>query len=307
MTHLVVYLPLVLAGLFGSLAPGAARRLPPRIATWLLSGGAVLAATAAGTSLALLAFTLLAMDPEVAEQGGWSQAALRQNDPVAVPVAAVALAGLTVLVACALRVAVRRIRALRQAYRLAAGMRERAGELVVVPSGEREAFALPGRPGRIVITSTTLRSLDAAQRKALLAHERAHLVHRHHLHQAVVTVAAALNPLLFRLPAATRLSCERWADEDAADGAGRSAVAEALLRLGLGGHSEPMPGALAARGADVATRVQALRRPAIRLRVWRAALPVGVVVTALAASAVAVDQIHTLLELAQAATQAALR
>lgn len=303
--HFVVYSPLLLAGLFGAFAPGAARRLPPRVATWLLSAGAVLAAIATSTSLALLAFTLLAQYSEVAEQGGWSQAALREYDPVTVPVAAAALAGLVGFVACALRVALRRLRALRDAHRLASSLPTRTGELVVVDSGDREAFALPGRPGRIVVTSGILRSLDAAQRKALLTHERAHLVHRHHLHQSVVAVAAALNPLLFRLPSATRLACERWADENAAAGAGRDTVAEALLRVGIGGRSRRSPVALAARGADVAARVQALRRPAIELRVWRAVAPAALVLTTLLAAAAAVNQIHNVVEIAQAATRAA--
>lgn len=305
--HLVVYSPLVLAGLFGMFAPGAARRLPPRVATWLLSAGAVVVAAATSMSLALLAFTLLAQYSEVAEQGGWSQAALRQHDPVAVPVAALAFAGLVVSLAGALRVGLRRLTALRDAHRLASGLPASAGELVVLRSGDREAFALPGRPGRIVVTSGVLRSLDAAQRKALLAHERAHLVHRHHVHQTVVAVAAALNPLLFRLPAATRLACERWADENAAVGTGRNTVADALLRVGLSSRARQSSVALAARGADVAARVQALRRPAVELQVWRAVAPVALVLTAVLASAAALDEIHNVVEIAQAATRAALQ
>jgi Zn-dependent protease with chaperone function len=196
----------------------------------------------------------------------------------------------------------RRLGALRSAYRLAASLPAQTGELLVVPSSDRQAFALPGRPGRIVVSSSALRSLDAAQRKALLAHERAHLVHRHDLHQAAVAVAAALNPLLFRLPSAIRLSCERWADEDAAAGVGRGTVAEALIRLGLAVRIAPMAAALAVGGADVTERVQALRRPANRFRLWPAAVPVGLVATALLACGTAVVQLHNMIELAEAAT-----
>src|SRR5437764_56849 len=106
-------------------------------------------------------------------------------------------------------------------------------ELAVIDAGAPSALAVPGRPGRIVVSSGMLRRLDAAQRRALLAHERAHLRHRHHLHQSATAVAAGLNPLLRPLQSAVRLSCERWADESAARASSRRTVAEALLRAAV--------------------------------------------------------------------------
>ena len=96
------YLPLVLAALFGAAAPVIARRLPPPIATWLLSIGGLVAAAGSVAVLGFLAFTLLGRAPLLATQGHWSPTALQHADPVAVPVevaAMLALAAVTVRVA----------------------------------------------------------------------------------------------------------------------------------------------------------------------------------------------------------------
>ena len=79
-----------------------------------------------------------------------------------------------------------------------------------------------------------LRSLDGAQRRALLAHERSHPRHRHHLHHTACQFAAAVNPLLRRLPAAVELATERWADEDAAAASSRDT--EQLFELAERGY-----------------------------------------------------------------------
>ena len=223
------YLPLLLAALFGALAPVIARRLPPSIATWLLSIGGLVAAAGSVAVLGFLAFTLLGRAPLLATQGHWSPTALRHADPVAVPVevaATLALAAVTVRVAA---VAVRRSRAVLDAHRLAAALPARGADLTVIADPVPCAYAVPGRPGRIVASVGLLRGLDAAQRRAVLAHERSHLRHHHHAHHTTVRLAAAANPLLRALPAAVTLATERWADEDAARTARRETVAQALI------------------------------------------------------------------------------
>ena len=55
------------------------------------------------------------------------------------------------------------------------------GDLTVLDDAGPDAYALPGRPGAIVVTTGMLRALDPAEREVLLAHERAHLAGRHHL------------------------------------------------------------------------------------------------------------------------------
>jgi beta-lactamase regulating signal transducer with metallopeptidase domain len=129
-----------------------------------------------------------------------------------------------------------------------------------------------------------LRDLDANERRALLAHERAHLTHRHYLHQSVAVLAAAVNPLLAALPHALALSCERWADEDATTVCQRSTVAHALAHAAGVRRAGTPAVVLAAGGSDVAARVGALRAPAPRPVLWR----IGTLTALLAATAVAI-------------------
>jgi Zn-dependent protease with chaperone function len=305
--HLSVYLPFLFSGLFGAGAPTLARRLPPPVATWLLSLGGLLAAAGSAISLALLGWTLVGQNPLLADSGHWSEAALRRADPVATPVAALALVVLAVLAARFLVAVRRRIVALRDAFRLAATLPTAGGELAVIDDADRHAYAVPGRPGRIVVSRGLLQNLDAAQRRAVLAHERAHLTHRHHLHHATAHLAAAANPLLRRLPAAVALSTERWADECSAATCRRETVADALARASArGARILSVPGAvLAATSTELATRIQALRNPAPRLTLWRVALLVALLLATTAAVMEAAHDTERLFDLAQAAYLAA--
>ncbi|MGI8867505.1 MAG: M48 family metalloprotease, partial [Mycobacteriales bacterium] len=224
--HVSVYLPFLLSALFGALMPALSRRLPPHHATWLLSvGAAVLAVTSAGC-LTLLALTAAARVPPIAAAGDLSIAALTRHDPVHEPIALAAVGAVIVLAAVFARALVRRVLAIGQIYRSA---RELPGtQLVVVVDTADDAAAVacavPGRVGRILVSRDLLTGLPPDQRAALLGHEWSHLAHRHYLHQAVVDVAATLNPFLRSLPAATRFTTERWADEDAAAATGDRAV-----------------------------------------------------------------------------------
>ncbi|MGW1986911.1 M48 family metalloprotease [Streptomyces collinus] len=89
----------------------------------------------------------------------------------------------------------RRGRALVDAWRecrhIAAG-----GDLAVVDDPTPAAYAVLGLPGRVVVSSGMLKLLDGPERRALLAHERAHLRHRHHLFSLVLHLTAVVNPLL---------------------------------------------------------------------------------------------------------------
>ena len=76
-----------------------------------------------------------------------------------------------------------RARALAESYRRAAGLHPEDG-IVVVPGPAIEAYALPGLPGRIVVSGRLLDCLDDRRRAALIAHEQAHLASRHHLFSA---------------------------------------------------------------------------------------------------------------------------
>jgi Zn-dependent protease with chaperone function len=293
-------LPLVLAALFGILAPVIARRLPPPIATWLLSIGGLVAAAGSVAVLGFLAFTLLGRAPVLATQGHWSPTALQQDDPVAVPVevaATLALAAVTVRVAA---VALRRSRALLAAYRLAAALPAHSAELAVILDPVPCAYAVPGRPGRIVASVGLLRGLHAGERRAVLAHERSHLRHRHHAHHTAAQLAAAANPLLRALPIAVRLATERWADEDAARTAPRDTVAQALIHAATPRRSTPTPAVvLAVATEQIVTRVQALRAPAPQPSGWRIAALLAVLLLTAASTVLAAHDTERLFELAK--------
>lgn len=297
-----VYLPLLFAALFGQLAPTLARRMPPRVATWLLSVGGLVAAAGSSASLALLAFAFVAQSPILTARGHWSDAVLRHRDPLSVPVGAVASAAVIVLACLVVRTALRRCAAVLDAHRLARALPHAGTELVVLHTSQPHAFAVPGRPGRIVVSSGLLRALDASQRRALLAHERAHLDHHHHVHHTLAHLAAAMNPMLARLPGAVDRSCERWADEDAAAITPRSTVADALARAAVRARRAGDPAVLlAAAQTAVAERIGALHAPAPRLALWRVTVLSGLLIATAAAVAVAMHDTERLFELAQSA------
>lgn len=256
-----VYVPLLITMVLAVFAPRAARRLAPRPAAWSLAAAALVASSGWLGSLALLAFAGLVQIPEVAEEGHWSLAAVRASDPVHLAVSGLAalalLASLTGLTVAAVR-QLRHLRWARRECRLLPG----DTELAVLDMAAPEAFALPGSPGRIVVSRGMLRCLDDREREALLAHERAHLRGRHHLFQTLWRLSAAANPLLRPLSGAGGFVLERWADEEAAVRVGdRTVVAHAVGRAALAGSANRSRPALAATGGAVPQRVRALLAP----------------------------------------------
>ncbi|MER6411205.1 M56 family metallopeptidase [Streptomyces humidus] len=258
-----MYLPLLVSAVLALTAPWAARRLPPRVAVWAMTCAAVVAAGTWVTELAILAFTAVGQVPLVAEQGPWSVRVLAAEDPVSRKFAAVC-AGVVLLLVAGLTVASwRRGRALIDAWRecrhIAAG-----GDLAVVDDPVPTAFAVLGMPGRIVVSSGMLRLLDGPERQALLAHERAHLRHRHHLFSLLLHLTAVVNPLLRPLERAGAFAVERWADEEACAAVGnRRVVARAIARAALA-SGRAAKAALSATGGPVPRRVQALLAPPLR-------------------------------------------
>ncbi|EST29947.1 M56 family metallopeptidase [Streptomyces roseochromogenus] len=257
-----VYVPLAVTAVLTVCAPRLARRLAPRPAAWALACTALVTTVGWAGSLALLAFTGIAQIPEVAAEGRWSVPALRAEDPVLLDVAVISafvlLAGTASLLLAAVRQARHLLWARRECARLSGD-----SELVVVDDDTPHAFALPGAPGRIVVSRGMLRCLDNEEREALLAHERAHLRGRHHVFQSLWRLAAALNPLLRPLAAAGGFALERWADEEAAARVGsRRVVARAVGRAALASSPRTAsPPHLAVTGGPVPQRVRALLAP----------------------------------------------
>lgn len=299
-----VCLPLLCAGLFAVSAPWLSHQLPPASATWLLSSGSLFAAVGSTVSLTVVGFTFVAQNRQLAQSGHWSGQTLRHAGTVWTPVAVLAVAVVMVLAARTALAGWRRAAALWEAYQLAGALPVSGGELVVLDLPGRQALAVPGRPGRIVVSAGLLRALNAGQRRAVLAHERSHLKHRHHLHQSITRIAAAANPLLHRLPAAVGLACERWADEDAAKTCRRDTVADALTRAAAGqNRSSFLAGGtvLAAADTEVAVRIGALRRPSPPVSRWHQAVLFSLLAATALATFVAAHDTEHLFELAQSA------
>ncbi|MER7397972.1 M56 family metallopeptidase [Streptomyces sp. NPDC000151] len=253
-----VYVPLVLSLLLATAGPALARRLVPATAARVLTCAAAVTAAASTWALLLLAATLVGDPPP----GGAAPRphGLHIADPVPEAIALAALAGLTAGLVRLYRT-LRTHRRTREALRRIDAAHDADTELIVAASPDPRAFAIPGRPGRIFVTSGMLAGLDADERQVLLAHERGHLRHRHARLRLLVDVAAALNPLLAPVRDAVAFLLERWADEHAADRTGdRRDVARALARAALLAHRGGGTGcALRFSGLAISRRVAALQ------------------------------------------------
>lgn len=116
-----------------------------------------------------------------------------------------------------------------------------------------------------------LAGLNAGERRALFAHEQAHLAPRHHRFLLAVQLTARANPFLRPLRTAVVCSTERWADEVAAQVVGsRRTVARAVGKSALisRGSAVPTLAHFADAAGPVPRRVAALLGPAPSLRIW---------------------------------------
>ncbi|MEU3689994.1 M56 family metallopeptidase [Streptomyces narbonensis] len=266
---LFVFLPLVLPLTAWPIARLAESRLHPRTATRLLSAVAGVLAVCSTLCLGLLMIVGTAQLPGNPLPDAWSDPEVRAAlpyDEVAGRAAIPAL--LAVLVSCGVA-ARRQVRARRRAEAALAGLPETS--VTVLPDGTPYAYALPGRRrGRVVVSTGMLAALTSRERRALFAHERAHLAGRHHRHLLTVHLAARANPFLRPLRTAVAYTAERWADEEAAAAVGsRRCVARAIGAAALLAPPTTTPLLPAVTGAGpVPRRVAALLRPAPQTRTW---------------------------------------
>ncbi|MEU6846518.1 M56 family metallopeptidase [Streptomyces sp. NPDC046716] len=260
-----VFLPLVLPLTAWPVARLAAHRLHPRTATRLLTAVAGVMAACSTLCLALLMVVGTAQLPGNPLPDGWSDPEVRAAVPQDEIAGKAAIPALVAVVAAGARTLWRHGVLRRRAHAALAGLP--ATEVAVLPDAESYAYALPGRRGgrgRIVVSTALIAGLRPAERRAVFAHERAHLAARHHRHLLTVRLAARLNPFLRPLSSAVAYTAERWADEEAAARVGdRRAVARAIGKVALsgGGAREPVFAGLAAPG-PVPRRVAALLAPA---------------------------------------------
>ncbi|MEU0965576.1 M56 family metallopeptidase [Streptomyces sp. NPDC005917] len=306
--HVAVYLPLLLSLIAPLGARPLAERCEPRLATWLLTASALVLGTASTISLGLLAAAGLIRIPQLASLGHWSAHTAQHDDPAALSVSLVAglLLGGAVLMAA--RMLWRRARSLAAAAWEAACMPARDG-LVVVDDDAPDAYAIPGLPGRVVVSTGMLHTLDETEHDVLLAHERAHLTAHHYAFVALAQLGAAANPLLRPLATAVTYTIERWADENAAASTGdRKRVARTVGKAALAAHRTPVfartagaaLGILGRRGRSgagpVPRRVAALLAPPLGRHPALTAATAAVLTAATLATAEAAHDLHRLMK-----------
>lgn len=193
--------------------------------------------------------------------GDWSADAIADRFRVPPALTAAAAFAAAVLLAMALTHGVRAVRSLTVAARSCKALGPGVSGLVVVDDDRVAAYAVPALRGRTVVSRRLLRELDADEGRAVLAHERAHLRHRHFLYVQSAELAAAANPLLRRSATAVRRAVESWADDEAATVVGdRVCVARAVAKATLIYRGQVGPRAALAVGdaSDVARRVHHL-------------------------------------------------
>jgi Zn-dependent protease with chaperone function len=294
----------IAVGLLACLLSGRiGRLLQPRRAVPLLTGLALTIALCTGIALSALAVLTFAQFGPISRIGHWSGPVLRHRSDFP---DGLGLAAFVVVVACfgaALLRAAASTRTLICASRTARGMHPVHGDLVLVDDDEPTAYAVAGWHGRIVVSTAMLAALPADERRVLLAHEAAHVQHRHHVYVHLAALAAAANPLLRSTQAAIKLGVERWADEVAAGEVGdRQTAARGLARAALIQTRRARPfGQLAAAETAVAERVRALLKPAPTSRRLTSAVVLAGVAACWIAAAVATWRTHELIQAAESA------
>ncbi|MEU5631679.1 M48 family metalloprotease [Streptomyces rishiriensis] len=301
----LLFVPLLLPFLAPTLARRTVDRLAPATALWVLTASALALAGACVAALGALILAGLLTFPAFAALGELVHPLRTPSDYVLLPAAMAATGVLTLSVWTLVRSAFRQTRAFRTA-RTQADRRPAAGDLCVVESPHPDAYALPGRPHRIVVTTGMLRSLGPAEREALFAHERAHNRAGHHYFLAAAELAAHGHPALRATRDAIRLAAERAADEAAAEVTGdRRLIATAIARAALAGQAFPSTRpdfAPAATTGPVPRRVAALLQPSrgsSRAKRRTASLLVACAILSVAAGTAGMVDFHHEVEIAQ--------
>ncbi|MGK5629136.1 M56 family metallopeptidase [Streptomyces sp. URMC 123] len=289
-----VFLPLVLPLTALPIARLAERHLHPRAATRLLTAVGAVLALCSTLCLALLMVVGTAQLPGNPLPDSWSDPEVRAAvpwDEVAGKAAIVALAA--VVVSCAVTVR-RHVRVRSRARRALRGVPAPSG-VAVLPDPTPYAYALPGSPGRVVVSRGLLDRLDGGERRALIAHERTHLAARHHRLLLISQLSARANPFLLPLRSAVAFGAERWADEGAAQEVGdRRLTARAVAKAALVSRAAA-PGLAAFAGpGPVPRRVAALLGPVPAAGLWPSAPAPVLLATFVAAAGTAASALSSL-------------
>ena len=136
------------------------------------------------------------------------------------------------------------------------------------------AYSVAGRKPAVVVTSGAIDLLTRPQLGAVLAHENAHLLARHHRWQVAAALAAAalpIVPMLREAPARVGRLLEMDADELAACHHEPRVLASALVAVAstggaaTGGGTSRSGSMQPTAGADAAARIHRLLRPPAEL------------------------------------------
>ena len=306
----LIYLPFGLSFAFLGLSRLVCRRVSPRPAAWSITVAMVLLAGSSVGALGLLAWPLAARIPAIASAGRWRPDAVNHRVPVPISVSM----GATLALVAVGGLVLNRLRGLWRQFaetsRLHAALVSTGGEgLAVLDDPVPAAHALPptlAHCGRILVSTGLIEALDNEERAAALAHERAHLSHRHYLFVLVGALASAMNPLLGFARGDVSFALERWADEDAASRTSRTVTARALAKAAVARlsrlHAGVVPGvAMQLAQLGVVQRVAALlepqERPARRGLAW---VITGLALVGTAAVAWSVHDTERIFEVLQA-------
>ena len=137
-------------------------------------------------------------------------------------------------------------------------------DLVVLPTAHPLAYSLAGPAPQVVVSEGLCDSLSDAQVDAVIAHEVAHLSHRHPdllSWASVADASLAWWPLSGRSHRVLRNAFERWADEEATRGdhGRRIALREAIVATVM--SDQPTPVAAFSLADATAERVAAMDEP----------------------------------------------
>ena len=294
MLSLAPYAALVAVAGFGLVAPSLSRVARPALATWLLSVGSVISAASTLTVLTLMSLPLIGRDDALMDYANVSVRLLDKDTGSGIVVAAAALGTQLVLLVRFCRQLRLQLKSRAEAAHLLRSTGAVPGQLLVLPDDHVDVYALAARGGVIVATRGLVRCLSPEQRRAVLAHEHAHLRYHHHRHLSLLALAECLNPLLWRLPATGAFAIERWADEVSAASSSRATTAGALSAVAERESERTMDrfrARLAAVSLAVASRIAALQAGAPSVQPVRIALIAALPVFALVAAGITAGRV----------------
>ncbi|MFF3861339.1 M56 family metallopeptidase [Streptomyces sp. NPDC002209] len=303
----LLIVPLLLPWILPPLARRAAGRVRPDVALWSITTAAVVLAVGVVVCLGVLLLPLALTIPPLAALVHLIQPLRAGPAPLTLGVSVLSAGIAAVTGVTVLRRGWSEAQRLRTAHGDVAHL-PHVGGLCVLDDSRPDAYVLPGLtgPGRVVVTSGMLRSLDLHEREALLAHERAHLASRHHLFLAAAQLAGWCHPALAAVIPQVSFAAERAADESAARATGdRTLTARAVGRAALAatrGGVRPRGSVLAAGAVTgpVPARVKALLAQAPARRVAPALLAMALLCTMAGASSLAGSiWLHRGVEIAQ--------